>query len=373
VLEAALGMSAGIADAENHYAHKYSEEVVRAARGMHGLGIKGLMQHGAKSTTHTFHDGIIRAAFEQARVMASTGGMSRLDVAGILGNLANKAMLDAYNATTVVANRLCGRRNVSDFKQVTSHRITGGGSFTEVGPNGELKFIDLGEQSYTNQAHTYGQIFGLDRQAMINDDLGAFMRVPTMFGRNAQRLKDHLFFTVMLDTIGTIYTSANGNYFTGSDSALSSESIGTAERYLIEQTDDNGHPIVISGRYLLVPPSLGYVARELYTSANIVTGGGSTKDRQPSGNIWQGSFEPIISPYVSNANYLNSDTMWFLFADPADIAVYEICYYNGVETPTIEQGELDFQNLGIAWRAFIDVGVREQDYRGAVKSLGAAS
>jgi len=256
---------------------------------------------------------------------------------------------------------------------VTSYRITGGGSFTEVGPNGELKFIDLGEQSYTNQAHTYGQIFGLDRQAMINDDLGAFMRVPTMFGRNAQRLKDHLFFSVMLDTIGTVYTSANGNYFTGADSALSSESIGTAERYLIEQTDDNGHPIVISGRYLLVPPALGYVARELYTSANIVAGGGSTKDRQPSGNVWQGSFEPIISPYVSNANYLNSDTMWFLFADPADVAVYEICYLNGVETPTIEQGELDFQNLGIAWRAFIDVGVREQDYRGAVKSLGAAS
>jgi hypothetical protein len=372
VLEIALAKSAGLKNVEETYEKSYGEDAVKASRDYSGIGLKGIIRECANSSSHTFNDGTIRAAFEQARVTASTGGMSRLDVAGILGNIANKAMLDAYQATPVVATRLCGRRNVSDFKQVTSYRLTGGNSFQRVGPNGELKFIDLAETSYTNQAHTYGQIFGLDRTAMINDDLGAFMRVPAMFGRNAQRLKDHLFFAVIRD--GTDFFSAdNGNYMLGATTALSSESLGAAEQLLLEQTDDDGHPISLSARYLLVPPALGYVARELYTSGTITTGGGSTKDRQPTNNVWQGMFEPIISPYVSNATYLNSDTEWFIFCDPQDVPAFEICYLNGVETPTIEQGELDFQNLGIAWRAFIDVGVSEQDHRGAVKSLGAAS
>lgn len=371
-LEIALAASAGIHD-DAFYAGAYGEHAVKEARKYSGIGLRGLMQIAAKHNVHTFNDAVIRAAFDQARVSASTPGISRIDLAGILGNVANKAMLDAYAATPVVATRLCGRRSVPDFKAVTSYRLTGGGSFNQVGPNGELKFIELGETSYTNQAHTYGQIFGLDRTNMINDDLGAFMRVPQIFGRNAQRLKDHLFFKVLDDTAGTYFTTGHGNYMSGATTALSSESLGAAEKLLLEQTDQDSHPIVVTGRYLLVPPALAYVARELYSAATITTGGGSSKDRQPAINVWQSMFEPIVSPYLSSATYLNSDTAWYIFADPSDIAAYEICYLNGNENPTIEQGDLDFQNLGIAWRAYIDIGVSEQDYRGAVMSLGAAS
>jgi len=44
----------------------------------------------------------------------------------------------------------------------------------------------------------------------------------------------------------------------------------------------------------------------------------------------------------------------------------------GKRTPTVERGETDFNTLGLWFRVYFDLGVREQDHRGMVKSNGAA-
>ena len=44
----------------------------------------------------------------------------------------------------------------------------------------------------------------------------------------------------------------------------------------------------------------------------------------------------------------------------------------GWEMPggTVEQGETDFNTLGMWFRVYFDLGIREQEYRGMVKSIG---
>ena len=49
----------------------------------------------------------------------------------------------------------------------------------------------------------------------------------------------------------------------------------------------------------------------------------------------------------------------------------EIGYLRGKRTPTVERGNVDFDKLGISWRVYFDVGVREQDHRGAYFAKGA--
>jgi hypothetical protein len=45
----------------------------------------------------------------------------------------------------------------------------------------------------------------------------------------------------------------------------------------------------------------------------------------------------------------------------------EVAFLGGQERPTVERADADFNILGIQFRGYIDFGVREQDWCGALK------
>jgi hypothetical protein len=55
-----------------------------------------------------------------------------------------------------------------------------------------------------------------------------------------------------------------------------------------------------------------------------------------------------------------------------DLAAIEVAFLKGVEVPTVETADADFNTLGIQMRGYHDFGVTKQDYRAGVKSKGAA-
>jgi hypothetical protein len=65
-----------------------------------------------------------------------------------------------------------------------------------------------------------------------------------------------------------------------------------------------------------------------------------------------------------------SGTAWYLFGDPGSVDTFEIGFLKGKRTPTVERGDSDFNTLGLWFRVYFDLGVREQDFRGMVKSSG---
>jgi hypothetical protein len=74
---------------------------------------------------------------------------------------------------------------------------------------------------------------------------------------------------------------------------------------------------------------------------------------------------------LANAKYSGaSANAWFLFGDPASVDTFEIGFLKGKRTPTVERGDTDFNTLGLWFRVYFDLGVREQDFRGMVKSNG---
>ncbi|HOQ62314.1 MAG TPA: Mu-like prophage major head subunit gpT family protein, partial [Vicinamibacterales bacterium] len=364
VLEAALCLRAGIAD--ETLAGQYGERVVEAALRDRDLSLHQLLVECARmdgiSVPRSFGNETIRAAF------------SSVSLPGILNNVANKKLLKSFQSQPVIATKLCSEGELNDFKESERYRLTDVGDLEPVAPDGELKHGGAKEEKATNQLSTFGKIFSLTRQMIYNDDLGAFLKVPEGMGARAARKIDQLFFTRLLANTGSLFSEAHGNYKEGAETALSGDSLALAVQMFMDQTDADGQPINVSPKFLLVPTGLKITARELLNSIMFLAVGATNKQRIPTYNaLADEELEVVTSPYLSNANYDGASAKaWYLFADPAIVDTFEIGYLKGRRTPTVEQGDTDFDTLGIKFRVFFDLGVREQDHRGMVKFKGEA-
>ena len=106
-------------------------------------------------------------------------------------------------------------------------------------------------------------------------------------------------------------------------------------------------------------------AEEIVNGLTVVIAGSTDAARPAYNALARYGLTVVGSPYLTSA------TGWYLFADPAALPSFEIGYLRGKRTPTVERGNVDFDKLGISWRVYFDVGVREQDFRGAYFAKGA--
>lgn len=361
-LEAALCMRAGVS--EESLVKSYGEQVMEAARRDAGMSLQQLFVECAAmegvSTPRAFSNDTIRAGF------------STVSLPGILNNVANKRMLRSFEAQSPVAQRLCSEGDLNDFKESERYRLTDVGDLQPVAPDGELKIGGLKEEKATNQLGTFGKLFSLTRQMIYNDDLGAFMKIPDAMGARAARKVDQLFFARLMSNPSSLFSVAHKNYAEGAGTALGKDALDAAWQLFLNQTDADGQPINVEPKFLLVPTALKLGAIELVnaTLAIAVSGG---KVVQTYNAVSDLNLEVISASYLANSAYTGySSKAWYLFGDPAVVDTFEIGYLRGKRTPTIERGETDFDTLGIKFRVYFDVGVREQDHRGMVKMKGEA-
>ena len=172
-----------------------------------------------------------------------------------------------------------------------------------------------------------------------------------------------------------LFSTNHKNLLSGANSALSADSLKKAIKAFLDQTDADGQPISVEPSILLVPTALKFLAQELTQGPTLVMSGGAENVIRPSVNVLANEGLAIVSsPYLSNAKYAGaSDTAWYLFGKPGTVDTFEIGYLKGKRTPTVERGDLDFNVLGIWFRVYFDVGIREQDHRGMLKANGAAA
>ena len=317
--------------------------------------------------SHGFDNETIRAAF------------SSVSLPGILSNVANKKLLQSYEAQPVIATKLCSTGDLNDFKENDRFRLTDIGDLLPVAADGEIKDGGLIEESAKNQLDTYGKKFCLTRKMIINDDLGAFMKVPVAMGNRAARLIDQLFFSRLLKNPvqqdgKALFSTSHKNLLSGASSALSTDSLKKAIQLFLDQVDADGQPISVEPRFLLVPTALKHLAIELTQGATLIMSGTDNTVRPARNVLADEHLNVISSPYLGNSAYEGaSQTGWYLFGDPKTVDTWEIGYLKGKRTPTVERGETDFNTLGLWFRVYFDLGVREQDHRGMVKAIGAAN
>ena len=367
-LEAAMSLRCGV-DADT-LEKSYGAPTVEAGMKEMDMPLKQLLVECMKLDgipySRGFDNETIRAAF------------SSVSLPGILSNVANKKLLQSYEAQPIIATKLCSTGDLNDFKENDRFRLTDVGDLLPIAADGEIKDGGIIEESAKNQLDTYGKKFCLTRKMIINDDLGAFMKVPTAMGNRAARLIDQLFFSRLLANPTqadgkALFSSAHKNILGGASSALSAESLKKAIQLFLDQVDADGQPISVEPRYLLVPTALKHQAIELTKGATLIMSGTDNAVRPALNVLADEHLQVVSSPYLGNSAYEgNSQTGWYLFGDPKTIDTWEIGFLKGKRTPTVERGETDFNTLGLWFRVYFDLGVREQDHRGMVKANGAA-
>lgn len=370
VLEAAVIQAASLPGELRAKMEKgFTESTLEAAHKRYKgrIGLQQLLIEAAYANGYTGpanfkgnHADILRAAF--------SGG----DISGILSNTANKFLLAGYMAVEQAWAAVSSRRPASDFKTMTSYRMTGGFKYEKIAANGTIPHGTVGEESYTNKVDTYAKMFAITRQDQRNDDLGALTDLPRKIGRGAGLSLNDVFWTAWLDD-SAFFTSGNNNYISGPTTNLSSAGLTAGVQKFRKQTDPDGNPLGLAPVMLLVPPELEQLAAELYASTNVNTGGAASTEKVPNVNVHAAKYKPVVSTYLSNSSYTGySATGWYLLASPDDEPVIEVAFLDGQESPTVEAADTDFSTLGIQMRGFHDFGVTKQSTRGAVKSKGAA-
>lgn len=372
VLEAALLIHCGVKDERLARDNDYGPDVVTQAWPIRNRGLRGTIAAALEASgvrvphgTRELFDAIIEQRHQR---YVKAEGFSTVNLPGILGNVANKILLDAFTLVETTYDTLAEQADFSNFHVHTMFRLDHLGDFEMVPPTGEIKHGRLSQESYTNKLDTRGQMLTLSRQDIINDDMNAFRKLTVTLAKKARLAVEKAFIGAVMEASDSFYTTGQGNRLTG---AFGITELAAAETAMASAVDANGDPIFAMPRYLLVPPGLKSLAETFFMSDNLQGATSSTRG-MPATNIFKGRFQVVSSPYLAATSLAGSSaTTWYLLADPNVLPAFQVAYLDGRRAPTVETADAEFDTLGLQMRCFYDFGVARLDYRGAIKSTAA--
>jgi ATP-dependent protease ClpP protease subunit len=299
--------------------------------------------------------------------MAFTQGTSDFPV--LLENTMHKALLAGYAVAANTWKRFCATGSVSDFRAHSRYLLGSFGNLDALSELGEFKnktIPDGAKASIT--AGTKGNLINLSRQAVINDDLGAFVGLASMLGQAAARtVESNVYATLALNsglgpTLGdgkTLFHADHANI--GSAAAISMAAIDADRVVMASQKDVSGNDYLdLMPDVLLVPISLGGTARTI----NDAQYDPDTANKLQKPNSVRGLFRDIVdSPRLSG-------TRRYLFANPSIAPVIEVAFLDGMEEPYLE-AQNGWNVDGVQQKVRLDFGIGGVGYQGAVTNAGA--
>lgn len=281
----------------------------------------------------------------------------------IMANLANKSVMVGFNEAETTYQIWAGKGSNRDFKEAARVALSEAGNLELVPEGGQFQQDFLGEASARTKVATYGKLFSLTRQAIINDDLGLFSKIATKYGSAAKRLVNKMVYAQLTGNVKmqdnvALFDSKHGNV-AGTGEALSVKAIAKAITAMRRQKGITGDATLnITPKYLVVPPELEMTAYQIVNSTAAVDGVNSG----------------VVNPYkgrfvvVADAELTDPDA-WYLVADATQHDTIEVTYLNGVETPRLETRQ-GFEVDGIEYKVAFDCGVSALDFRGLYKNAG---
>lgn len=305
----------------------------------------------------------VKANFGDNMELARQAINSTSTFPAIMSNLANKSVMTGFNEAETTFQIWAGKGSNRDFKEAARVALSEAGNLELVPEGGQFPHDSLGEASARTKVATYGKLFSLTRQAIINDDLGLFSKIATKYGSAAKRLVNKMVYAQLTGNVKmqdniALFDTKHGNV-AGTGEALSVKAIAKAITAMRRQKGITGDATLnITPKYLVVPPELEMVAYQIVNSTAAVDGVNSG----------------VVNPYkgrfivVSDAELTDPDA-WYLVADATQHDTIDVTYLNGVETPRLETRQ-GFEVDGIEYKVAFDVGVDAIDFRGLYKNAG---
>ncbi|MCK9622234.1 MAG: Clp protease ClpP [Methylobacter sp.] len=348
---AALGIRAGVEknDGKNSFRGLTLLELAGHVLAMHGINYQnmGKMERVAAAFTH------------------SSG-----DFTYVLKNSAEKMLLKGWDEAPETFQSWTVPGVLTDFKIADRVGLNAFPSLLEVPEGGEYQYASIGNRGETIQLATYGRVFSITRQAIINDDLSAFTKIPMTQGRAARRTVGGLVYAVLTSNPtmadGVALFHADHANISGTAATITSASVSAMRTLMAKQTDggSNAAALNIQLATLLVPVALEDQANTVATSAYRVDGAAESKSTVP--NTQKGRFNVVADPRLDAA----SSQIWYGVANPNMHDTIEVAYLDGNDTPYLEQKN-GWDVDGVEFKVRIDAGVKALDHRSFGRNAGA--
>ena len=291
---------------------------------------------------------------------AMGGMMTTGDMPLILGNTIARRLRDEYLEMAPTWPQFCRRATAVDFKEMTVVSLTGDLAFKDVPESGEYEHGGMVEGAEKYKLSKSGRVITLSFEMMVNDDLGAFGRIPQMIASAARAKEAKVIYSILNDNPNmgdgkALFSTDHGNL--ASTAGVPSEtSLSAACVAMFEQKNLAGDPINVKPKFLIHGPQNMVTVKKMLSTDMLATKSGDI-------NIFKGEFVPVLDQHIT-------DKRWFLLSDPAMCDTIEYAYLDGMEGVTTET-RYGFEVDGVSVKARMIFGAKAIDYRGMYKNAGA--
>lgn len=320
--------------------------------------------------------------YQMLGVVLSSGrrdiGSGTEDFTGILANVTNKQLLKGWDNSGATYQQWCRIGSLSDFRRANRTALSGMNLLDVVPENGEYKYGKPSDRTEYITAAKYGKLFSISREALLNDDLGAFTQVPMKQGVAAALTINKAVYDSLGTASGTgptlnqtsraLFNTTDANY-DASSGGITVANVDTGRTKMAKQADPtNGLPLNIKPKYLLVPTDLESTARVFVASEKDPVGASGAIGGATIPNPFYNQLTVIGEAYL--ANLTNGTTAWYLLADQNMHDTYEVGFVNGQQTPYLESKN-GWDVDGVEYKVRIEAGIAALDFRGMYRKRGA--
>lgn len=340
---------------ENQFSSYNPVEIARHYLSMIGFNTKGL------SRSQIVGESFVRSVIH--------GSATTSDFPNILADVANKAMLKGYTETEETWMKWCMVGNLTDFKEALRVNLSEFDNLPEVPEAGEYSHGKFGDLAEKIKLLTYGKLFTISRQALINDDLSALGRIPMGMGRAGARKVGDLAYSVLtsnpiMNQDETALFHADHDNIGTPGEAPSVETIDAARVQMGLQEGPAKHATLgIRPAYGICSLQVEGVFRTLMKA--------QYDPAAPASNLVPNSVQGLVEVVAEHRLSRDDPEGWYLAASGSVTDTIEVAFLDGNQSPYLEQQE-GFTRDGVSHKVRIDAAAAPMDYRGLWWNGGAA-
>lgn len=272
-----------------------------------------------------------------------------------LGDSVGRTLRNAYNTAPSSLKQAARQTTLRDFRTRSMIQLSQFSALEKVNQLGEIRRGTFEEDSESIRLSTFAKIFGVSRQVLVNDDIGALADIPRKLGIASAQFEANELALIFSLNSGAGPTMSDGKTMFHADHGNTGGSAGpapvttlpAARKTMREQTDASGQLIMVTSKYLVVSPENEYNAEIALAEIAPAT----SADVNP----FAGKLTLIVEPRFATSK------RWYLAADPGEIDGLIYAYLEGEEGPQTET-RTGFDVDGIEVR--LDFGTAFADWRG---------
>jgi hypothetical protein len=309
-----------------------------------------------------------RVEIAQRALAAQTG-----DFPYILANTQGKIVAKAYQDAPRTWNVWANVSESSDFKTKDIVQMHGASAIKEVKAGEDPQYVKFSDSREQVQIKSYGAAYGLGFQAIVNDDLDMFARVPSQLGAACARKVNKDVYAVLHANANmadggalfnnTAITTAGGHANLLSQAAISNTTIGEAFVKMRRQKDAQSNILNLVPYFILVPATKEELALQyLSEKMPVVPTSASGID------VWRGRLTIVSDAEMDE----NSTTAYYFVANKSLIDTVTVYFLDGNQTPTVREEESSVgRALGRNYDVYLHYIPKAIEWRGISKNAGA--